>query len=248
MFKKGKKIILNCYTSEQYVYDLFKIDRASNFIPDWWKQLEKGYIHNNNIGQTATMKSCIGFTKHFKNGFIMPLWTDLALKLGNIEQGNYGWEFADMKTEMGSHPTAQRGNYLNEREYLHMKIVSPWILDCNEDIDWLFIKPDWNFNNPDEIIIPPATLDFKYQHTSHINFFLKFGTEPKEIMLESGSPIIHLIPITDKKVELNVEKISKEEMENYRSKNTKVSFLNKYNKVKRILKSQESKCPFGFKN
>jgi len=247
MFFKNKKIKLNCYTSEQYVYDYFKIDYASKFVPSWWKELPKSYTKEGRLGSSATMKTCTGFTRYYQNGLMMPLWNDLAIHVGTSEQGMYGYEFSDNQNEIQMHPPVQRGTYLSEQDYIHMKIKSPWIFVCEEDIDWMFIKPDWNFDKPEEIIMPPATVDFKYQHTTHINFFLKFNSNIQNIFVNSGSPLVHVIPLSERKIELNVQKISSEDMKDFRSKQQKISFTDKYSKIKRIVNRQEeAKCPFSF--
>ena len=39
-FKKPK-VILECFTTEEIVYEHAKIDSAVKFFPDWWKKNKK---------------------------------------------------------------------------------------------------------------------------------------------------------------------------------------------------------------
>jgi hypothetical protein len=244
MFFKKKKIQLKCFVNEQYVFDYFKVDYANKFVPTWWKDLPNSYVGKNDFFPTTTMRSCVGFQKHYKKGIIIPLWSDLAIELDAIGNIDYRWQFSDGKSKIYSHPQGERGSHLKDSEYVHLKITSPWLFSCDEDIDWVCIKPEWNFSTPEKIIMPPGTVDFKYQNATNINFFLKYTQEKQQFIIPAGTPMYHIIPLSEREVELSLHMVSNEEYQNIVSKHTRISFTNKYFKIKNLLKNKQNFCPF----
>ena len=80
-FKKKKKVI-DCFTSNQMVYEQFPIAKANEYIPDWYKKLNATYstnVPNTLREKAATVKRCPGISNLFNEGFILPLWSDLIL-------------------------------------------------------------------------------------------------------------------------------------------------------------------------
>jgi hypothetical protein len=107
----------------------------------------------------------------------------------------------------------------------------------------------WNFNTNDtsEFIIPPAVVDFHYQHGNNINLFIKTDVK-SEFLFPHGQPMAHLMPLTERKIVLKHHLLSYDEYNKFSAKQSLITFTGKYKKVKRILraKEKESKCPFGF--
>ena len=81
-FFKRKKIVVDCFTDNYSINELFPIQTANNFYPDWWKNLPKTYDAMNKWGlrvSQSTMKKCPAIIDLYKTGFIMPLWSDLQI-------------------------------------------------------------------------------------------------------------------------------------------------------------------------
>jgi hypothetical protein len=237
-----KKPVLNvdCYTYTQHIIDLFPIQQSSKFFPGWWKELPKTYT--NGSDEYSTMKYCEGFTSHYKNGFIMPLWTDLDIDVYN---NRYTWKSANY-VKISEHDHMQRGKFLDKMEYGHLKISSPWLIKCKQNTPFLFQPTFWNFDNPDQLLIPPGTLDFKYQHATHINAFVHYSLQQTRIRLSAGQPMIQMIPLTDKKIKLHLHCISEQEFE--KNQIHKCHFIRNYRKIKQLMmkKEKQTSCPFGF--
>ena len=234
---KEKPIIIDCFSADQNVVDLFPIQKASKFFPEWWKKLPKTYFEKN--VERSTMKSCYGFTEHYQHGFIIPLWLDLNI---HVNHNSYEWKSMS-SLKIDEHPQFQRGDYLNDSKYGHLKIISSWKIKCNEKIHFTYTQPVWNFNIPEELIIPPGTLEFKYQHTTNINAFVKFQNNPKNIFLRAGQPMVHITPLSERPIKIKNHLISQKEMDNMYPI---FSFKNSYYKLKKLRKEKESRCPFGF--
>jgi len=245
-FFKPKVIHLDCFTSEVIPHDFFPIDYSHKYFPQWWKDLPKVLDDPNQFWGMNTAKTCTGLNNFYSNGVTIPLWSDLLIRMNGQD---IKWQFSDRTTQAGNHLLKQLGNYLDEREYYHIKILSPWIFNCKEDINFMWVQPTWSFNKPKEIIIPPGIIDYKYQGGTHINLFLNYTEEnkQKDILLEAGQAMVNIIPLSERKIKIHCHLISLEEKDK-REQNFGVSFVfrNKYIKKRRMMQSKEKKCPFGF--
>jgi hypothetical protein len=242
-FFKSKEIHLDCFVYRDDVHDFFPIDYSHKFFPQWWKDLPK---YNPPEGRkrhdSGTMKMCVGLTEYYKNSFMIPMWTDMLI---TPAETGFNVDFSDRITKGGSHDIIQMGNLIDPDEFAQFKITCPWFLKCKDDIKFAWSQPIWNFSKIDQIIVPPGILDYKYQRGSNINIFFPMG---KRILIESGQPLVNVRPITEKKLKLHRHLVSVEEMDKVSRINASISFVGKYNKIKQIIKKQESekKCPFGF--
>ena len=248
----SKDIVLHCYTAQPTVFNYTPIRRAAAFLPDWWKALPTSLPHETGMGSDGTMKLCPGFTQLFAKGFVLPLWSEVSIDIEkkidpDVENHKYQfrYQFSDEISSFGLHEAEQSGGVYPISEYQHLKFMSPWLFSCTEDISFLQIQSSWNFKNPEKMFIPPGVLNFKYQRATHVNALWPRGIEDTIHDLDFGQPLTHYIPLTERKVELQLHLISSEEFSNMNKMMLRTSFLNKYNKNKKILK--ERGCPFQYK-
>jgi hypothetical protein len=255
LFKfKQKPIVIDCFTHRPEVYTHSKINFAYKFYPYWWKELPQTYkaeLRGFEVN-LSTMKNCSGIVEYYKKGIILPLWTDLKIVVSDNEQKQINCFFYDLISEMKEHDHRERGSMLSE-DHFHLKIMSPWRLKCKEEIPFMFIQPVWNFSDIFNMIAPPAIVDFKYQHSTNVNVFFKFENQQKEIFFKHGQPLIHMVPLSERKVELKHHLIHKDELIKMFDRNPFTE--NKiFHNWKKILKNTTDKnCPFhsdynGFKN
>jgi hypothetical protein len=249
-FFKPKVIHLDCFTYDVATYNHFPIDYSHKFFPQWWKDLPKvmedAVNPEKNFFGMNTAKTCTGINNFYANGITIPLWSDLLIRIRNEE---ITWQFADFTTKMTSHPVRQTGTYLDASEYINLKIQSPWVFDCKENINFMWTQHTWSFNKPKEIIIPPGIIDYKYQTSTNINFYLTYPTDnkQKDILMEAGQAMVNIVPLSERKLKIHRHVISKEQhSEKVWNSGGAFTFHNKYLKRKKIMKNNEKKCPFGF--
>ncbi len=242
---KRKKIHLDVFTDRPGVFELFPVDYSTKFFPEWWKKLPKEYYMETINRLSSTMKRCEGFTDYYKNSVSIPLWTDLMLNI-RTEFDAVNCEFSDPNTSVNTHDLRQMQGFMEDKKFEHIKILSPWIFKTKEDIVWSWSQPIWNFDDPFSMIVPPAGINFKYQRSTHINTFVN-KEHDKTILLPCGTPMVNLIPMTEKEVILHTHLINSQEYFEMSDIAYPVSFTNKYRNMKKILQSKESKCPFHFK-
>lgn len=250
-FFKKKKIVVDCFTDRPYVMDYAKIDYANKFIPQWWKDLPATHLKRGDITEMPTMKTCAGFVELYKHGFIIPMWSDLAIEVAPTteKEKKIRWHFSDQLTTGTVHSDYQRGSYLPTNEYEHFKIGSPWYLKCNRDVYFQFVQPTYNFDHPEVANILPGIVNYKYQHATAINMIFKKTDKFAKYMFNFGQPMVHIVPISEEHVELKHHLVSGEEMRNMfdRGESARLSFRNGYNLLRKLkIEKEKSKCPFHF--
>jgi hypothetical protein len=236
IFRKSK-LVLDCFTSKEYVFKNNKINYATQFYPEWWKNTPKEIMLG--ITPASTLKKCQGVIDTYKIGAMLPLWADLAI---NIQNKHFQWQFADYMTLGVQHDSKQWDTFADPNEYGHLKIDSPWKCKTKTDINFYFTSPFWNhpIDRPYETL--SGTLNFKYQHTTNINIMFN-KSKDRHFVVKQGTPMIHLIPISDKQLIIKHHLVDDKEINNM---NNTFAFTNSYKINKQRILKEESKCPFGF--
>lgn len=181
----------------------------------------------NDFFPTSTMKRCPGIVDLYRKGFIMPLWSDLALKTQS-NPTDLKYQFADQESKIEFHDPRQRGNYMPSDQYVNFKIVSPWLAETKEDISWLLSPCIWNYN-PFDLHIVKGIINFKYVQFTQIQCFLPFID--RSFIIEQGTPMLQILPLSEKNVEIKTHLLSESELKK-RKKSNLISFTNSYNKAK----------------
>jgi len=237
LFKK-KKIILDCFTYNSSAYEYGKIERASKFYPDWWKNTPRELSKNSKSG-TANIKTCTGLIENYQYGVMLPLWSDLNISINGVDK-TCRWEFADGTSRIESHGPAQWDKYADPNTNIHLKMLTPWMFKCKEDVPFMYMRPYWNYQPFSSISVPTGIINFKYQHSPNFNMFIN-STLDAHIELKHGDPLAHMIPIDNREVTIHNHLIDDKE---YNKIFTKLSFDGNYNTVKKLMQEKESKCPF----
>ena len=199
-FIKKRKITIDAFTNVTGVYEYFPIQNANKFVPDWWKRIP-GYLDlPNSVGinvKTPTLKTCSGFIDLYNKGFVLPLWADLIFE--TKKTGEYAFQFSNPESTMNSHMSQQFGGQI--KDYIHLKLISPWYLKEKTGIKFLLFQPSWNhINSCPDFTIPPGIVDFKSQVVSNINMFVPAKDARYEV--KNNTPLLHIIPLTDKDLEI----------------------------------------------
>jgi len=221
------------------VREFFSFKKANEFYPEWWKKLPKENL-DANFYPAPTMKTCTGLIEHYQNGLILQMWSDVMFEMESYGNKNFKWQFADERTLAEEHNASQYRGYLNDHtlDFSHIKIISPWYVYCKEEIPFLFLDAPWHGMN-DNYRMMPGTLDFKYQHSTNINLFLRHKEQKNRFMIEAGTPIIHLVPLSEKKLIVHHHLISEEEYFKKEKASRPIKFIGD-----NIFSKKLSKCPF----
>ena len=91
--------------------------------------------------------------------------------------------------------------------------------------------PSWHQDS--NLIVPPGILEFKTQHSTHINIVSRKEEPNIEYRIKAGEPLAYLVPLTENTVKIKTHVVSQEEIR--KMKNFHHSFYNSYEITKRIL-------------
>lgn len=209
IFFKKKKIVLDCFTHIDYAYDYAKIDHAVKFIPDWWKKTPKFIAEKNK----PTIKSCPAFVDFYKNGIVMPSWFELEITVFKKGSKNYyKWNSSnkDFNTDE-SHESYQFHNFVKD-DAQNFKITSPWAFKTKENINFTWSQPTWSMRDLlTNFVLLPATVNYKYQHGTNVNFIILNTNEEKTFKILPLTPLVIMHAQTEQEIEIKNHLVSKNE-------------------------------------
>ena len=201
LFKKNK-IHIDCFTCDETIAQDNPIQKTSNFIPEWWKKMPNSFhqMQNNVEVPFGTMKSCLGFIDLYSKGLVIPLWSDLNIK---VEKNNINYVIAKNTNLFGNsiefHDRVQYGNSHNN--HIHFKLISPWYLKEKSGVKFLLTSCIWNMlENFPKIHIVNGILEFSKLFITNINGFMSLENQPYQYNIEIGMPLVQLIPLSEKSV------------------------------------------------
>lgn len=252
---KQSKLTLDCFTYMRSVHELYKVRKAVSYFPEDIKSLARYTSIVNpqtNIAQDiSTIKGCNGLTELYKLGFIIPFWTDAIFQPKSFSVGNTA--LGSMPKDFGfdTHPPAQYPNIYDG--WVHAKLISPWVFREKTGVKFSWNGASWNLHkHAKNLTIAPGALWFNDQATAHVNVFINKDIERFE--LTAGTPLVHMIPITDKDVDIKCHLVSYDEWlsvqpipqeYNGMAINRWGRYWKELAKAKELDK-KEAKCPFGF--
>jgi hypothetical protein len=229
-----KKITVNCFTSQAYVMEYSPIHFAIKHMPEWWKDLPKSYEDE----LAKNMRKCSGMIEYYKKSITIPMWSDILIKT-NYDK-SYQWQYSDLQSQATIHGRSQIAGFLND--YGHLKLVSPWMIASEKNIDWVWSHPTYSYPFSSDIACLPGITNFYYQHKCNINIMI-FTGQQKKILIKQGQPVALLTPMSDRRIEIVRHLVDEKEIEKMSSRSIDISFANKYkNIIKR--KNQFNDCPF----
>lgn len=245
-FFKKSKIYVDCFTTSEFRINVCPITRSTKQFPEWWKKIPGTipFQESNGISiDRSTMKRCNGFLDLYKNSFTLPMWTDFKIEIGQEEDKSFlRWYISD-DTEVTSHDSKQWAN--NFSQFKQIKILSPWRLKEKTGCKFAFISPSWSLlENLKDFHIMPGVVDYKYQHSTHVNMFVPYKIG--EYIINVGTPLAHIIPLTEKHVEFNCHVVDDIEYKKIMTETNYPTFNGGYSLLKKTVEKNESnkKCPF----
>lgn len=213
-FLKRKQIIIDCHVDCKRLAKNHPIKRGTKFVPEWWKQLPSTYSTQTETDITRpvpTLKKCGGFIDLYTQGWILPAWSDILLK--TREDGHFAYEYpvGTSWSRVESHSREQfKGAF---KGYMHMKIISPWVLvDRHEtNTKFLWTPTSWSlFDDQPEFRVLPGIMDFTDNIGTHLNLLLPIAD--KEYFIKAGTPLVHISPLTEKKITFETHAISSSDL------------------------------------
>jgi hypothetical protein len=237
-FFKKRPIELHCYTCRADVYNYAPIQETPKISRDWFKRSPTSSDH-------VSAKQCPSLRDTLKLGITLPLWSDLRLQISSLsdKEGWWKYQYSDKQSSMNSHFFDQMGQPEIDKSYFCLKLESPWLFTCEEDIDFLYSGDQIELLNYGFIQIMKGKINFKHQHATNINTIVAKKESEQEFVLPFLFPLLNLIPLTERNVTVVNHLISDEHWVNLRASSVPSSFSHFYYKHKKL---RQSKKPFVF--
>lgn len=235
---KKKKIVVDAFVDNENIAE-FPIESTSKYLPEWFLKLKPTHQLESDGHEllATTFKRCDGMLGLINKTFTLPMWSDLSIK--TEDDGNYRWKYPSGAYNYGveHHPNYQLNGAFDP--LVHVKIKSPWVLKEKTGIQFLQSRAFYSFNEDTWIAIPPGVVDYKYQHSTHINVFLERNNQ---FLFEAGQPLMYITPLTEKDVEIKTHVVSAEEYKSLVKRSVPNTFIDFYKKTKK------RRCPITGKS
>lgn len=236
-FFRTPTITVDFFTSMPHAFDYAKPTMAINNLPMWWRNLPKKQPTMLDAG--PTMKGCPGLIELYKRGIVMPLWSDLLLTIGGTDdrEFNFEYQFSDFTSDIEAHTSEQTGNFYHSDIYQNIKFLVPWKIRASSNDPFLMTDVTYNRNSQKDFFVPNGILHLDRYVQPNINAFFARHSSHKEYFFKHGTPLVHLIPLTNKKVKLKTHLISQQEsmfLDERIKLRARIKFFNGYLRAKNI--------------
>jgi hypothetical protein len=225
---KQSKITVDCFIDSQVMGEAYAIRRGIKFTPEWWQELPQLCpVNTSNIVENApTAKRCPGFLSLYKQSWMIPMWSDLIIETKEDGSYNYKLPVNHSWSRVSSHPPFQyRGGF---KDKIHFKLLCPWTVIDKKGTPFAYIPATWSLADTHPLLsFLPGVVEFAYNHSVHANIIA-----PKISMryeFNAGTPLIHLLPLTDKQVEFKTHVVTETEFKQL-DKDTNPRYYNKFYK------------------
>ena len=224
-FFKEKPIYIISFVSEEYaqIIKTTPIRPAKEMLPEWWKKVPSSSFSWDKMQPLNTVKSCPGIGHLIQRGAILPLWCDLALK---FKMPNYEWQYSDSISKLELHNgEAQMPGYYTDHSAF--KLLSPWFI--MSPVPLLYTSPDYYFTEAQPYFTPSGIVTPIHNYcTLNIFMFIKKTEEEKRYFFKAGTPMLHIIPLSEKKVNYKIEVLSDHEHKKIRGNNSYSNFFSSF--------------------
>ena len=247
-WNKPSVITVDCFTYLESVILNYPIASASKFYPESIKSVPAAInakvTNNPNSNLTTdveTVRHCHGLNALYSSGIVLPAWDTFDVEM----YGDNSFLINPPGSIKGDyHPRWQYGNSLYG-DSSHIKLISPWFIKEKTGVKFIWMHPTWNRSDTaTDISILPAIVDYKKQNVTHINAFIKNGSI---VSFKAGEPLVHMIPMSEKKIKINIHLVSHEEYKkNEETYYSHMRLKNHRNLIYPNLFKRKKKCPFGF--
>jgi len=210
---KNKSVVVKAYTL--YNNGIHKFYAPSKpKIPDWVNKLPAPSsidIARELADKKQSIKNirhCPGRIDLYKKGIMVPMWSDLYLRVGPRNEDYWKYQYADAQSSIKCHPYNQYSSMVSDKEYLQIKLVTPWTFSTDRSLEFLALKPAWEVVALQGLEILPGVLNFYKVTQVMVNLFIKKQEEEQEFLIKAGTPICHFVPLEDVKLKIDVSSVS----------------------------------------
>ena len=240
LFKKEKNPKIIWWSTIDGLEKIEPVLPAKNFIPDWWKQTEKNFDKIiEKIGETnGTVKNCPSFSDYLTEGFVVPLWCDLKIK---ITENNFEYNTPDNAFTFTTHINEQYKNYIPDNAKQNCAAIvkpnCPWRVKTPPGYSLWQFPMYYNFN-PIFEVLPGVIWSDIYCEINQQMAFKNYG----EYFIKRGTPLAVYIPFKRQEFECEIQN-STEENRKWESESYTI-VRSKFTGGYKLQQDKTKKCPF----
>ena len=203
MFKKKDKI--EFFSKIDGVAEAYPIIPAKDFRPKWMSRCKQNYVDTKDRNLPSHLYQCPGIFDLYNHGFILPLWHDVIIK---TQAGQQGFQYITPSKTLSK-------LYEGDTVTSQPPDVTKWIPKRPHSIVAIVkLKTPWHIVTPKNVklLITPVAYSDRYEFESTIgvldpaintelNIQGYWNIPNGERKLTAGTPIAHIIPLTEEKYE-----------------------------------------------
>ena len=237
-FNKLNPIVLDFYTFDPSAYE-YAQPTIGKTKPKWLSNLcpiitqQKPGMPAGYVEKFPTAIYCPAIRDMINEPISIPSWYETELVVSNGTWMDVKGPVWGEKIEQ--HTNNQVGdNFYKDRIFL--KLISPWKGICKDPVNFLYLPNFYgsDFFDTNDIVVPTGYTNFKYQNSTNIHLWVKNKPEPYSIQLPIRTPLLSLVPITERKVIIRNHLVDFSTWYSMGSPNPKVSIGAYYKKLKLI--------------
>lgn len=188
--------------------ETFPIIPASKFQAKWMSACKADFVTQKNTLQPSHLQMCPGIFDIFRHGYMVPMWHDAVIKTTrDREDFDYvlpSKHLANLRggDPIGTHPY-NITKFLPKRHYSKHAIVkmnTPWNVLTPPGVKLLVLPIPY----PDTYELESAIGILDPSVSTEINFQCYLNISEGEFLVKAGTPMMYLIPLTEKNYELEV--------------------------------------------
>ena len=107
-WKQKEKPKIHWWSTIEGVEKVAPVLPAKEFIPDWWKRIQRKI--DSKLDDKGTVRNCPSFPEYINQGFVVPLWCDLYLEIG--QDNTWKWRTPDKNFSFSTHNNDQFRNWI----------------------------------------------------------------------------------------------------------------------------------------
>lgn len=254
-FFKKPKVVVDCFTPLESVYELYKIRKATAYFPEAIKAIPDHIMMKDRNSMidlpSATIKRCSGIKEYYKSSAIIPFWTDFVCQPKS---------YLERKSAIGVMGPPFFFDQLSPDQYtglfndhIHVKFHNVWHIKEKTGVKFMWQAPMYNLEHHDKhFVIPPCVAYYDVQRQANLNIFIR--KESEDFTISGGEPLVMITPMTEKNVEYRCHLVDIPEFKKQGTPPDEFTFfsLSRTSRYQRELKKakemdkKEKKCPFGF--
>ena len=187
-WKQKEKPKIHWWTTIEGVEKVTPVLPAKEFIPDWWKRVQRKI---NSLDDKGTVRNCPSFPEYINQGFVVPLWCDLYLEIE--QEGTWKWRTPDKNFSFSTHSNTQFRDWLpqhmQDNTSMVVKPSCPWRVKTPPG--WsVWQLPMYYHYNPMFETLPGIIWSDIHHEINQQMLFKRYG----EFFIPRGTPLAMYVP------------------------------------------------------